>query len=93
MRRVNLSVTFLTESGMSINPCWPSDIAAGDPGFTLLLFDSWYNGKASPLRLNESLREGLKLIVVFPFHRLAVIVAPCFCCRSFRAMGSTFYTC
>lgn len=25
------------------NPCWPSGIAAGDPGFALLYFDEWYD--------------------------------------------------
>lgn len=33
------------DDGISLNPCWPSGIAAGDPGFALLSFDPWYNGK------------------------------------------------
>jgi hypothetical protein len=31
-------------AGMVDNTCWPSGIAAGDPGFALFSWDNWYNG-------------------------------------------------
>ncbi|OAL62501.1 hypothetical protein A7C99_7087 [Trichophyton rubrum] len=34
--------------GLEANPCWPSGIAALDPGFTLLTFDPFYNGQSPP---------------------------------------------
>lgn len=33
------------DDGMSLNRCWPSGLAPLDPGFPLLTFDPWYNGK------------------------------------------------
>lgn len=34
--------------GLYDNSCWPSGIAAGDPGFALLTYDQFYGGKAPP---------------------------------------------
>lgn len=34
--------------GLNDNPCWPSGIAAADPGFVLLTYDDYYGGKAPP---------------------------------------------
>lgn len=36
------------DHGLSINPCWPRNLAALDPGFTLLTFDPYYQGAAPP---------------------------------------------
>ncbi|KAM5493021.1 putative chitinase [Microsporum audouinii] len=34
--------------GLNDNPCWPSGIAAADPGFALLTYDPYYNGQLPP---------------------------------------------
>jgi len=36
------------DDGMRDNTCWPSVIAAKDPGFPLLTYDPWYKGKPMP---------------------------------------------
>ncbi|KAI1772844.1 carbohydrate-binding module family 24 protein [Hypoxylon cercidicola] len=36
------------DDGLPLNPCWPQGVAAGDPGFALLSFDPWYDGRPSP---------------------------------------------
>ena len=32
--------------GMNDSPCWPKGIATNDPGFALLTYDPYYQGKA-----------------------------------------------
>ncbi|WQF85543.1 hypothetical protein CDEST_10557 [Colletotrichum destructivum] len=36
------------KDGLEVNPCWPSAIAASDPGFPLLAFDQFYNTNPRP---------------------------------------------
>ncbi|KAL7629535.1 hypothetical protein AAE478_001056 [Parahypoxylon ruwenzoriense] len=36
------------DDGLLDNPCWPREIAAGDPGFVLLTYDPYYEGNDPP---------------------------------------------
>lgn len=46
------------DDGMALNKCWPSGIAANDPGFALLSFDPWYNGKPHPYDYTKAYAKG-----------------------------------
>ncbi|KAI6086086.1 glycoside hydrolase family 18 protein [Hypoxylon rubiginosum] len=46
------------DDGLSLNTCWPEGIAAGDPGFALLSFDLWYNGKPHPYDYTKDYVKG-----------------------------------
>ncbi|KAI0385605.1 glycoside hydrolase family 18 protein [Hypomontagnella monticulosa] len=46
------------DDGMSLNTCWPKGIAAADPGFALLSFDPWYNGKPHPYDYTKAYAKG-----------------------------------
>jgi hypothetical protein len=35
-------------AGLDLNPCWPSNRAAKDPGFALLTYDPYYGGNPPP---------------------------------------------
>lgn len=40
------------------NPCWPSGIAAGDPGYALLTFDLYYGGQPPPYNYRAPYKKG-----------------------------------
>jgi hypothetical protein len=44
--------------GLNKNKCWPSGIAAADPGFVLLNFDPFYNGQAPPYDYTKPYKKG-----------------------------------
>lgn len=44
--------------GMNDNPCWPRGIAANDPGFALLTYDPYYQGKAPPYNYKAKYVKG-----------------------------------
>ncbi|UKZ57771.1 hypothetical protein TrVGV298_011632 [Trichoderma virens] len=46
------------DAGLWDNPCWPSGIAAGDPGFALLTFDPWYGGRPPPYDYKKPYAKG-----------------------------------
>jgi hypothetical protein len=46
------------DDGLSENPCWPKDIAPLDPGFTLLTFDKYYDGKKLPYDYKQAYAAG-----------------------------------
>lgn len=46
------------DDGLYSNQCWPSGIAAGDPGFALLNFDPWYKGRAPPYDYRKPYVQG-----------------------------------
>jgi hypothetical protein len=43
----------LPDDGLSANPCWPSAAAPDDPGFALMTYDPWYQGKPPPYKYNQ----------------------------------------
>ena len=48
----------LPDDGLRANDCWPSDIAAEDPGFALLTFDPHYGGKKPPYNYSAKYEKG-----------------------------------
>lgn len=40
--------TAAPNDGLELNPCWPKGLAPLDPGFAILDYDPWYNGKQKP---------------------------------------------
>lgn len=46
------------DDGLAANGCCPSGIAANDPGFALLSFDEWYNGKPHPYDYSKKYEKG-----------------------------------
>jgi hypothetical protein len=47
-----------TNDGLSDNPCWPSGIAAKDPGFVLLQVDPYYGGSPPPYTYAKEYQSG-----------------------------------
>ncbi|KAK3986114.1 hypothetical protein QBC44DRAFT_373421 [Cladorrhinum sp. PSN332] len=48
-----------TEAGLKENPCWPSGIAPADPGFALLTYDPYYQGKQPPYNYGQKYVRGV----------------------------------
>lgn len=44
--------------GLDQNSCWPSNIAAADPGFVLLTYDPWYSNMAPPYNYKKPYVQG-----------------------------------
>ncbi|KAI9150678.1 Glucan 1,3-beta-glucosidase [Paramyrothecium foliicola] len=49
----------LPNDGHNANPCWPSRIAAADPGFALLTFDPYYQGQPPPYNYRLNYTQGV----------------------------------
>jgi hypothetical protein len=47
-----------TNDGLNDNPCWPSGIAAKDPGFALLQVDPYYGGSPPPYTYTKAYQSG-----------------------------------
>ncbi len=46
------------DDGVALNPCWPANIAAADPGFPLLTFDRFYDTHPMPYDYAKPYQQG-----------------------------------
>ncbi|KAF7537072.1 hypothetical protein G7054_g4064 [Neopestalotiopsis clavispora] len=52
------AISPLKNDGLEDNPCWPKNKAAQDPGFALLTYDPYYQGKAPPYDYTKAYVQG-----------------------------------